>query len=315
MDSAIKSGHSPKQETAYNSVQGSSPETGGVAVSGTEALDFRDSVWERLMNPNRIRSFQFGVGESFPILNKIMIGMSQNIDVESLGDMKIYRIDTLDHVILNALKGKLRLSSPSSWEDPWEDSLWRTVINMDYDRYNSKYECFAQCWTTNPSCEAIWRRFKVKGRAIRIETTIKSLLSSIKIPNGEDNGDLDNQVFLSKVHYLGEKDKEDLRHEILEYLRGKWDCPKFDLVRIASLFSKRLPFEYESEVRLVFRQNRDSNTSQGFFEFDSDPHIMITSLQLDPWCGAQEYTTIARLLRAFGFKCSLSDLCEPLVSL
>ena len=274
--------------------------------------DFRDSVWEILTNKERVRSYQIGVAPFTQTLNSIMLRMSQNLNVENIGDLKIYRISSLRHLLSSAVKGKLRLASPTSWEDTWEDSLWRTVEKVGIPHTN-KYRCFAQCWSTNPACEGIWARFKNAGRSIRIETTIKGLLSSIKIPENEYTGSIDEQVFISKVCYLDDNSKEEFRQEIVNQIEQK--SADFDLVRAASLYAKRLPFEYEKEVRFMFRQKNDSNNSKDYFEFDWEPRRMITSLQLDPWCSEEEYDFLSKLLHLFGFACSQSDLCKPLVSL
>ncbi len=279
-----------------------------------DTLDLQPTIWERITKPDRIHSYQLGVGQDYPKLNEIVLGMSQNVNVEDLGDMKIYRIDTLEHIFSSIVRGKLRLSNPVSWEDPWEDSLWRTVGRLDTSD-TGKYDCFAQCWSINPSCEALWGRFKSKGRTIRIETTIKKLLSSIRIPNDDDKGDIDNQFFISKVMYLNEDEQKQFRQEILQFIGLEEVRPNFDLVRVVSLFAKRKPFEYEKEVRLVFRPIRDTSGCRMSFEFDWAPITSIESLQLDPWCSSSEHEVLAKLLSSIGLRCTRSELWMPIVSL
>ena len=274
-----------------------------------EQWDWRNPIWTRLVN-RRAGSFHFGVEHSFPLLNKLILAKGPKVDCGQIGKTKIYRVDTLEHVLSMIGRNRLWLSSPSSWEDPWEDPIWRH-IGCSERSDDVEFDCFALCFSTQPSCEAIWQRMRSKGRIVRIETTVEKLLSSIKIPNKDDIAEIDKQVFFGSVEYLDEAQEKQFKREICHFLNRDEGNGKTDIARVASLFVKRKPFEYEQEFRLVFRPKRLSGKqSRCFYELDLDPKTLIESVQVDPWCGDYEYKMIAR---QFGFEFSKSTLAMPIM--
>lgn len=283
-------------------------------ATDAEPWDWRDSIWEKLTNKNRTGSFHFGVDKDFPLLNEIVLKKWPKFEIEQIGKATLYRIDTLDHVLSAISTKRLYLPRPSSWEDPWEDPIWRFLEkDGQAQASNMAYDCFALCLTTMPSCEAIWRRMKGKGRLVRIETTVERLLSSIRIPDGDDTSNIDEQVFLQDVYYLDETHEHQFKREISGLLQSEMK-DKFDIARVASLFVKRKPFEYEREYRLVFRPKlSQGEPRRKAYELDLKPGTLIESLQIDPWCGDCEYGMVAREFKDLGFDCSRSDLAKSLL--
>ena len=112
------------------------------------------------------------------------------LDIGQNGETKLYRIDTLEHLLHAIVKKRLYLPSPSSWEDPWEDPIWRKH-GKGGPTDGMAFDCFALCFSTVPSCEAIWRRMKDMGRTVRIETTVERFLSSVRIPLDDDIANID----------------------------------------------------------------------------------------------------------------------------
>ena len=279
------------------------------SASPQDSWDWRDSIWARLIK-RRVGSFHFGVEQGFPFLNELILAKGPKIDFEQIGPTKIYRVDTLEHVLSMIGRNRLWLPSPSSWEDPWEDPI-RRHIDSSARPDDMAFDCFALCFSTQPSCEAIWQRMKSKGRIVRIETTVEKLLSSIKIPDEDDIAEIDKQVFFGSVDYLDNAKEKQFQQEISRFLNRDEGNGKTDIARVASLFVKRKPFEYEQEFRLVFRPKRLQGIQpRCFYELDLDPKALIESVQIDPWCGDYEYKMIAR---QFGFDFSKSTLAMPIM--
>lgn len=269
------------------------------------------SIWDILTNPSRVRSFIDVSGANYPLLQQLTHSTWREPDKSSIATRKLFRIDSLEHILSTIEKKKLWLARPESWNDPWEDPVARLPQDTKKDSNIAfRYSYFAQCWSTNPSCEATWRRKHEEGCCLQIETTFMDLCSSLYLPPELENPDVDELFFLTPVTYLDEHKAKKLKEEVSTLIKATAD---WDLVRISSLFAKRDYYEYEKEIRLALRLPSKMQLSQAdHYELNLDPDRMIHAVQVDPWCGDYEYEKIKDKMDELKIPCSKSDLAEPL---
>lgn len=269
------------------------------------------SIWDILSNPSRVHSSIDVSGTNYPLLQQLTHSTWRMPGEKFRATRKLYRVDSLEHILSIIKKNKLWLARPESWDDPWEDPVARLPQDTKLARNIAfHYSYFAQCWSTNPCCEATWRRKHAEGCCIQIETTFMDLCSSLYLPSELNYPNVDELFFLQPVQYLDVKTTGMLKNEVSALISQKAD---WDLLRISSLFAKRNYYEYEKEVRLVLRLPPEVQQPYAdHYELTLDPNRMIHAVKVDPWCGEYEYEMIKEKMDALNISCSKCDLAEPL---
>lgn len=260
-----------------------------------------------------------------PIFNKQIARIFPNLMPEET-NQSLYRIDSLDHFLIMLLQKQMILVQPELWPDPWEDPILRYSETVD-TKLKKRFSCFAQCWSYNPACAALWKDSRNKGRAVQIETTVTRMLDGISCRDSRCF-DAEEQFFLKPVEYLSDKESKSMRAEIEEQWNND-NLPPYDFedCRLALLFQKRCAFKHEKEIRLVWRMiNTSSEDHSEMNSYDEirispkdhiisvpiDSKILVKSVQVDPWCEDEEYQIIENVLNNFGIPCAKSDLASPM---
>lgn len=233
-------------------------------------------------------------------------------------DTTICRIDTLDRFIVSVTNKELFLSSPSRWEDPWEnfvlraDAYLQDGTKIDISAIRDSF--FAQCWTSAPECEGLWttRYYSpnnlrketrnngvielIPRRLVKIKTTVRALMREVyklQDPCGHERFRIGAVCYRSKdciesMHQAAFKDPsiEKQTEEIIQ-----------------SLLTKRIGFEYEKEIRLVYHEpwiNRDpSDPIRSFINLeDIDFHNFLQGIEIDPWCSDDDFNAIKEVLES-----------------
>ena len=197
-------------------------------------------------------------------------------------------------------KQALTLVRPSLWEDPYElipfenflvQELLKEDENGSANRnviwaallYAIKNKTYAQCWTSLPESDALWRIYDKKGTGIRIK--IKTENVSL----------LTDEITLSKVQYYNDVSKIDFR---------KFGQDKFDQV----FALKRRAFAHEKEVRLLsrYRLPNDSDEAEKYvqaFLLLMGHEGFRESYIKNNRCSSEEISiNLDRLLRGTGYK-------------
>ena len=156
--------------------------------------------------------------------------------------------------LYQTVKGSLSLSCPFNWDDPFENWLFRAKLigskgnNIDLHAAGTKFYC--QSWTLNEESDAMWRLYASRNNGVRISTTAKKLY--FEAYNAYDL-DLETHEFVpTKIGKVVYKDEIQIRKEIGSPLAFKARFMELNCEgHYDSLLTKRPPYEFEKEVRLI----------------------------------------------------------------
>lgn len=256
-------------------------------------------------------------------------------------DTPIYRIDTLEHFRESLQKNELYLSSPCKWDDPWESFILRAKACLPdltpVDMSAMRDSFYAQCWSRVAECEGIWKaRYYhpsniqnkssdssgihfVGKRLVKIKTTVRRLMREIyKVDDPEGH----TRFCIGAVQYKRPDEIKDMHDRAFKDPA----VDKQEMEIIDSLLTKRLGYEYEQEVRLIYYEQFYGKDNTGTFRdhvvvSDIDPRLFVDEIEIDPWCSNDECVHVkTELDRLMGDAVSqvkqsslLSDYEEPTI--
>jgi len=212
-------------------------------------------------------------------------------------DRRIYRIISVERLLELFSTRKNTLVKPRKWNDPYENFILRSKVRLtsgEIVEYNFHEHFYGQCWTLHRASDAMWRIYSPNKNGIRIRTTIRQLLESLYM----SQSDLpDVKCYLGRVLYLNEK-------KLLDYANHIFDD---DGVEVGSLFKsllvKRLAFEHESEIRLLYYNLGEENSKNELYSYDINPNKLISQIMLDPRLSSIESEELKiRLKEMTGFE-------------
>lgn len=193
----------------------------------------------------------------------------------------IYKFMNLEYVVSMIQNQKLWISKVSSWEDVYENIIFKQnfIHKIDKDLVPVDVKTvgnniFGQCWTLQAESDAMWRIYSSKkdGYAVRIKTTIGKLMDAAFVsPNGIPT------VFVGEVSYV---DNGDITKILSQYAQNGLHLQSSMRVFAELLLLKRREFEHEKEVRLIISE--DSTFKPDHIELFIDPHLFIDEITLDP---------------------------------
>ncbi len=164
---------------------------------------------------------------------------------------EIHRYCSIDE-LYEMLVGKLRLTCPFAWEDPFENPMFRTVLINESGESISIREVgqnlYCQSWTLENESDAMWKLYGRRSTGVCITTTAKELL--FQVYNAYDSAS-NEAVYtkIGKVKYLDEVDVRKLFEADKTFVERfiEPNCEGF----YDSLLVKRKAYAYENEVRLT----------------------------------------------------------------
>lgn len=223
-------------------------------------------------------------------------------------DTPIYRIDTLEHFRESLQKSELYLSSPCKWDDPWESFILRAKACLPdrtpVDMSAMRDSFYAQCWSRVAECEGIWKaRYYhpsniqnqssdssgihfVGKRLVKIKTTVRRLMREVyKVDDVTGH----KKICIGTVQYKRP-------NEIKEMHDRSFKDPSVSTQEeeiLDSLLTKRLGYEYEQEVRLIYHEpfwdKVNSRTYRDHIVVSNiDPRFFVEEIEIDPWCSYDE---------------------------
>lgn len=190
---------------------------------------------------------------------------------------KIYRIISFER-LLGMLDAKRNyLSSPSTWDDPFENVLLRISADRpggERIEYGFRKKLFAQSWTMTSESDALWRIYSDK-QGCQIITTIKTLIKSVW-------PELKPSIYIGKVTYLSQKDF----NALITTLKNDPESLPINAsngVKIAkTLLLKRTAFKHEKEIRLIYFDSLKRYVGEKYIPYSIKPLELIDKFRFDP---------------------------------
>lgn len=161
-------------------------------------------------------------------------------------DKPIYKVLKFDYLVEMFQNNLNTLLNPSIWDDPYENLFMESKIEITNSLFLKSElgkSIFCQSWSFTKDSDAMWRIYSPDNNSVKISSTPRKLLKSLK----EIDQDL-NKVFIGKVNYLKSTELKSL------YLNNskKWVFEELGIGNAKSLLYKRYPFKHENEVRLIY---------------------------------------------------------------
>lgn len=207
-------------------------------------------------------------------------------------DKPIYRIFPISRFIQILMTNQLTLVKPKKWDDPFENALLSAVFKIGDEKveFTAKDEVYGQCWTQHRETDAMWRIYSPNKDSVRLMTTPRKLLDSLKI-NIKKCPEV--KCFIGKVQYKQTKE--------LENCFSKIDLMNSNGSGIAeSLLYKRTAFSHEKEVRLIYVGD-SGNCESDIFNYEVDPNELFDSVLFDPRMDKSLRRSYISAIRCLGY--------------
>lgn len=177
----------------------------------------------------------------------------------------LYRILDFTRVVQIFETGQLYFTNPRVWDDPYEERI----------KHSRNSAIFAQCWSQDPSSDAMWRIYSQNGMGVRISTTEIKLKEALKAEAKK----LNYQYRVKKVAYKSTSYINAEARKIADELTLSFDIRR----AVDSLYMKRDAFRHEAEWRATIYSRAENGTDKkNGFHVPIDPHIFINRILLDP---------------------------------
>jgi hypothetical protein len=222
----------------------------------------------------------------------------------------VYRVFSHGRLFEMFSNKKLTLTAPRVWDDPFENFLAKCTARLDILPLDVRIDplfknFYGQCWTLCPESDAMWRIYSHDKNGARVSTTAGRLLRCIY-----DSTD----PFADKSYYIGPvcyKTENEIR-TIFGNPRNASGVAFDDTGRgqAIPLFIKRMEFEHEKEVRLLYRfnnGNRREERTENLWHFDINPNELFDDILFDPRMNEADVEAGIQKLRTFGFDKQVSQ--------
>ena len=190
-------------------------------------------------------------------------------------DRPIYRIISFERLVDFFNTGKLVLTHPTKWDDPFETHVIGATFkigNVTRDRAH-RHVAYGQCWTRKSVSDAMWRIYSPDKSAVRIRTTPRKLSAALKNSIAKFAR---SSSYVGKVSYLPQREIVARAHELAAAMINDHT----DTAAAQSLLFKRNSFSHESEVRALVI-DRHGRAKSGLLRLDIDPHKLVESVLID----------------------------------
>jgi hypothetical protein len=98
-------------------------------------------------------------------------------------DATIYRVMPISRFKEIVASGKMGLTRPALWDDPFENFYLKCKVRISKTEVASltsiSSRWYGQCWTKKRDSDAMWRIYSPNKDGLRISTTIRRLFSAI----------------------------------------------------------------------------------------------------------------------------------------
>ncbi len=193
---------------------------------------------------------------------------------DELLDEPIYRIMPIHRFLQLLEEKKLTLVRPIKWDDPFENALLNSTIETsdgETGTFSAKDSVYGQCWTFHSETDAMWRIYSHDKDGVRVSTTPRKLLTALQTAEPTHHN---LKCFIGKVSYLPEIN---LPEKLMSV--NLLDTDGSGIAE--SLLYKRVEFEHENEVRLIYSGD-DNAVNSDIFQFTINPGELLDSILFDP---------------------------------
>ena len=213
-------------------------------------------------------------------------------------DRPVYRIFPYKRLLELFQTKRNVLVKPSLWDDTFENFAIKAKLrskNGEILQYNIHERMYGQCWSMHKASDAMWRIYSPEKQGVRIKTTINKLLDSLCLATLERNS---CEHCVGKVEYLKENE---LVERTKSTFNNNGEISFGNLFK--SLLMKRLAFEHEKEIRLMFLDWGNGAGYEKIFKYEIDPHELVSQIMIDPRVPFNEFKNIEEnIKRETGFK-------------
>lgn len=173
-------------------------------------------------------------------------------------NVSIFHFMRLEHFEQMLNSGEMKIAKICSWEDNWEAFFLKKRYDVDriyVETGDVLSSVYGQSWTmTDPNIyDVLWRCYNNELNGYNYVAIKSSVLKLANTVNNNFNETQKSAIYLAPIIY---KTQEQIDSELDSASLDSSSQIQEDIV--AACFSKRVTFEYENELRLIF--------------FDDTPH-------------------------------------------
>ena len=197
----------------------------------------------------------------------------------------VYRFLPLERLLETLHNKQLTFLSPTKWNDPFDNFLFRQN-NISNDSFLNRL--YVMCFTHNPHSQAYWKTYSPSEHCIRLSLRKSVLIELMKA--------IPEKVWLGKMKY----EYETILVQKLQQTKGlnaSLQKHSPDEVFLKTFHLKRMPFKYEEESRISILTPK-SNPS-GLRKISFEPKELISQMYLDPRMGDHEVKAWKKYLEQF----------------
>jgi len=236
-------------------------------------------------------------------------------------ETEVYRIFAFKRLLDSIINRRLTLVRPSSWHDPYENFLLnaRGVLSdgtpISFAPVRDLF--YGQCWTLRKECDGLWKAVSRRSVGVKVASKASKLMQYFYDTSHPYHS---LSYFIGLVNYVPDIDIHAYFARKVDWIfRGGGQS----LGLLLTLFIKRTAFDYEKEVRLVFRlPNSDAidltkvtnpwNNKSRLFHVKIDPNDAFQEIAFNPTTDLGKYNLCTTKLRNAGYKgqISRSDLYD-----
>ena len=210
-------------------------------------------------------------------------------------DQPIYRIMPIHRLLESFENNELVLVKPKKWGDPFENAMLSAPVLTsagETGEFTAKDKVFGQCWTLHEETDAMWRIYSPNKQSAKLRTTPRKIFEALKTTY-PDFWEL--RCFIGSVEYYEEND---LRSKLQGV--NLFDTNGSGIAE--SLMYKRIEFEHEKEVRIIYSDSDNVQCSKDIFPFNIIPNTLFEEIIFDPRMNTELTKAYELALESKGFE-------------
>jgi hypothetical protein len=225
-------------------------------------------------------------------------------------DQPIWRVFKIPHLLSLVRDHCLTLVRPELWDDPFENFLAKCRARLrstgiTVSLYGLFGAFYGQCWSwRGDETDATWRIYAAgKKRGARVRVRTGGLLQVISQGHAVHNV----TCFVGRVEY---KPAQEIRDLLTGHSASQYVLDPTGRGQALSLLLKRLEFEHEAEVRVLYNAVSTAPGLPLLKTFPVDPNHLLEEIVLDPRLSPKRCDRISAELHRAGYQGSVrqSDL-------